>query len=67
VIYAVTVGAGAGWTTPRVLIAFAAGGVSLVASVPTERWRRAPMLRLSLFSSRQFDAINLVTVMFYAR
>jgi MFS family permease len=33
--------------------------------VPAERRRRAPMLRLSLFSSRQFDAINVVTLLFY--
>jgi hypothetical protein len=33
--------------------------------VPPERRRRAPLLRLSLFSSRQFDAINVVTVLFY--
>jgi EmrB/QacA subfamily drug resistance transporter len=65
VIYALTDGAGAGWTSPRILIAFIVGGLSLVALVPVERRRRAPMLRLSLFASRQFDALNVVTVLFY--
>jgi EmrB/QacA subfamily drug resistance transporter len=65
VIYGLTDGAQAGWTSPRVLIALAAGCVALVALVPAERRRRAPMLRLSLFSSRQFDAINVVTLLFY--
>jgi EmrB/QacA subfamily drug resistance transporter len=65
VINALTDGAGAGWTSPRILIAFLVGGLSLVALVPVERHRRAPMLRLSLFASRQFDAINVVTVLFY--
>jgi EmrB/QacA subfamily drug resistance transporter len=65
VIYALTDGAAAGWTSPQILVAFAVGGLSLVALVPAEQRRRAPMLRLSLFESRQFDAINVVTVLFY--
>ncbi|WP_157592047.1 DHA2 family efflux MFS transporter permease subunit [Solirubrobacter soli] len=65
VIYGLTDGAQAGWTSPRVLISLIIGALALIALVPAERRRRAPMLRLSLFSSRQFDAINLVTVFFY--
>jgi EmrB/QacA subfamily drug resistance transporter len=64
-IYAVTEGAGTGWSNTRVLVAFVVGGVSLVALVPTEWRRRAPMLRLALFRSRRFDAINVTTVLFY--
>jgi Major Facilitator Superfamily len=64
-IYALTEGATAGWTSARILLAFVVGGASLVALVPAERRRRAPMLRLSLFASRQFDAINVATVFFY--
>jgi EmrB/QacA subfamily drug resistance transporter len=64
-IYALTDGAGSGWGSARILIAFAVGGLSLVALVPAERRRRAPMLKLSLFASRQFDAINVTTVLFY--
>jgi EmrB/QacA subfamily drug resistance transporter len=65
VIYALTDGAAAGWTSPRILLALVAGVLALVALVPVERRRRAPMLRLSLFASRQFDAINVVTLLFY--
>jgi EmrB/QacA subfamily drug resistance transporter len=64
-IYALTDGAGAGWSSPRILTAFIVGGLSLAALVPVERRRREPMLRLSLFASRQFDAINAATVLFY--
>jgi EmrB/QacA subfamily drug resistance transporter len=64
-VYALTEGATAGWLSARILVAFAVGGAALVALVPAERRRRAPMLRLSLFASRQFDAINVVTIFFY--
>jgi EmrB/QacA subfamily drug resistance transporter len=64
-IYALTDGARSGWGSGRILIAFVVGGLSLVALVPAERRRRAPMLKLSLFASRQFDAINVATVLLY--
>lgn len=65
VIYALTESAGSGWSNARVLVALVVGGLALVALLPAERRRRAPMLRLSLFESRQFDAINVVTVLLY--
>jgi EmrB/QacA subfamily drug resistance transporter len=65
VIYALTDGPSSGWLSAPVLIAGVAGVVCLAALVPAERRRRAPMLRLSLFVSRQFDAINVLTVLFY--
>lgn len=65
IIYALTDEAGAGWTSPKILIALVVGAFALLALVPAERRRRAPMLRLSLFSSRQFDAINITTVLVY--
>ena len=43
------------------LAAAVIGIVGLAGLVPAERRRRAPMLRLSLFASRQFDAINIMT------
>jgi MFS family permease len=46
-IYAVTEGAGAGWSSAQIVVAFVVGGLSLVALVPTERRRREPMLRPS--------------------
>ena len=56
--------AGHGWLSPRVTVA-GVGARRVGALVPAERRRRAPMLRLSLFESRQFDAINPTTVLFY--
>lgn len=65
VIYALTAGPASGWASAPVLVAAVAGAVGLAALVPAERRRRAPMLRLSLFASRQFDAINVMTVLLY--
>ena len=65
VVYALTRGSTTGWDGPAVLIAGAVGVVALAALVPVERRLKAPMVRLSLFSSRQFDAINVTTVLFY--
>ena len=60
-----TAGTTLGWTSPRVVAGLAVGGVCLLALLPTERRVRAPMVKLSLFASRQFSAINLATVVFY--
>jgi EmrB/QacA subfamily drug resistance transporter len=65
VVYALTGAAGAGWSNPRIAGALVVGTLALVAFVPAERRRRAPMLRVSLFSSRQFDAINVATLLLY--
>jgi EmrB/QacA subfamily drug resistance transporter len=64
-IYALTDGPAHGWLSARVLVAGAGGLVAMAALLPVERRLRAPMLRLSLFKSRQFDAINATTVLFY--
>jgi EmrB/QacA subfamily drug resistance transporter len=60
-----TVGAEQGWTSPRVLAEVVLGAACLLALVPVERRVRAPMLKLSLFASRQFSAINAATVLLY--
>ena len=65
VIYALTDGPSAGWLSSRVLVSGAVGVACLAALVPVEARQRAPMLRLSLFRSRQFDAINVSTVLLY--
>jgi EmrB/QacA subfamily drug resistance transporter len=65
IIYALTEGPDAGWSAPRILIAFVVGVAALLALVPAERRRREPMLKLSLFSSRPFNAINITTVLIY--
>jgi EmrB/QacA subfamily drug resistance transporter len=60
-----TAGPTVGWTSPRVIIGLLVGAACLIALVPAERRVRAPMLKLSLFESRQFSAINVATVLFY--
>src|SRR3954447_16748987 len=47
-----------GWTSARILGAFAIAAVSLVAFVLLERHQRAPMLDLSLFRNRTFSGAN---------
>jgi len=60
-----TTGPSLGWTSPRVVAGLTVGVGCLVALVPVERRVRAPMLKLSLFASRQFTAINAATVGYY--
>jgi EmrB/QacA subfamily drug resistance transporter len=64
-IYALMAGPAAGWLSARVLLPGIVGLLCLVALVPVERRQESPMLRLSLFASRQFDAINATTVLLY--
>jgi EmrB/QacA subfamily drug resistance transporter len=65
VIYALTELPSAGWQSPTVLASGVIGIVCLVALGPVERRRRSPMLRTAIFRSRQFDAINATTLLFY--
>lgn len=60
-----TAGPTVGWTSPRVITGLLVGAVCLITLVPAERRVRAPMLKLSLFASSQFTAINVATVLFY--
>ncbi len=55
-----------GWSDLWVLVLGAAGVVALAAFVGIERRVREPMLPLGMFSSRQFTAANLVTLVVYA-
>jgi EmrB/QacA subfamily drug resistance transporter len=64
-VYALTDAPSHGWLSGRVLLTGAVGWAALAALVPVERRMRAPMLRLPLFASRQFDAINVTTFLFY--
>jgi EmrB/QacA subfamily drug resistance transporter len=52
-----------GWTSGRILAAFAIAAVGLVAFVLLERHQRAPMLDLSLFRSSTFAGANAVMLL----
>ena len=63
--YGLIEGPGSGWTAPTVLAALVGGVVLLAGFVGWERRTPAPMLPLSLFTSTQFTATNLVTFVVY--
>jgi EmrB/QacA subfamily drug resistance transporter len=65
VVYALTAASKSSWTSGTILASALVGIAALAALVPVERRRAAPMLRLGLFASRQFDAINWTTLLFY--
>jgi EmrB/QacA subfamily drug resistance transporter len=52
-----------GWTSGRILAAFAVAAVGLVLFVLLERHQRLPMLDLSLFRSGTFAGANLVVLL----
>ena len=52
-----------GWTSTRILGAFAIAAVSLVSFVVIERRRRAPMLDLTLFRSGTYAGANLAMLL----
>jgi hypothetical protein len=60
-----TAGPASGWGSIPVVVSGSIGAVSLAALFPVERRRPAPMLRLQMFASRQFDAINIATILLY--
>ena len=59
------IAAGDRGAAPIVLAAGGAGGLALAGFLLTESRRRAPLVPLSLFASRQFTGVNLVTFMVY--
>jgi len=52
-----------GWTSGRILVAFAVAAVSLVAFVLLELHQRLPMLELGLFRNRGFAGANTVMLL----
>jgi EmrB/QacA subfamily drug resistance transporter len=52
-----------GWTSPRIIGAFAVAAVMLVTFVQLERHQRIPMLDLSLFRSGTFAGANLAVLL----
>jgi EmrB/QacA subfamily drug resistance transporter len=55
-----------GWSSPGVLAAVLLGGTGLALFLARERRAAAPMLPLSLFTRRQFAAVNAVALLVYA-
>ncbi len=65
ITYAVITGGERG-ATPVVVVAGVVGALALVGFVAVERSSPQPMLPLSIFGSRQFTAVNVVTFAVYA-
>jgi EmrB/QacA subfamily drug resistance transporter len=65
VIYALMAGPAIGWLSAPALASAVIGVLCLGALLPVEKRQQNPMVRLSLFTSRQFDAINIATVLQY--
>ncbi|MFC7272638.1 DHA2 family efflux MFS transporter permease subunit [Paractinoplanes rhizophilus] len=65
-IWGVVDGPDHGWSSARVLTMLIAGGVLIVAFVAWQARNRTPMLPLSLFRSRGFSLVNIVTLTFSA-
>ena len=63
--YGLIQGPGGHWASPVVLAALAGGLVLLGAFVWQERQSAAPMLPLSLFTSTEFTATNVITFVVY--
>jgi EmrB/QacA subfamily drug resistance transporter len=55
-----------GWSDVKVIAALAGGLLLLAAFLYVERYSATPMLRLDLFRSRAFSAVNLLTLLLYA-
>jgi EmrB/QacA subfamily drug resistance transporter len=66
VTYALIEGPARGWTAPVVVVGLVLAVVVPPVFVLVERRTESPMLPLSLFSSRQFSAVNGVTFVVYA-
>jgi len=63
--YGLIEGPAVGWTAPGSITALIAGAALLAAFILWERRASAPVLPLSLFSSLQFSAANVLTFIVY--
>ncbi len=61
-LFAVIQGSTSGWGSPWVIGGFVVAVVFFVAFIAAEKLSEAPLLRLSLFSSRAFSANSIITV-----
>jgi EmrB/QacA subfamily drug resistance transporter len=62
-IYALIEANNYGWSSPRILIAFAVGAAALSVFVLVERHQRLPMLDLSIFRNATFAGANAVMLL----
>ena len=65
-VWGVVDGPDRGWSSARVLSMLIAGAVLITAFVAWQRRAASPMMPLSLFRSRGFSLVNLVTLTFSA-
>lgn len=65
-IWGIVDGPDHGWSSTRVLTMLISGAVLLAAFIAWQARNRAPMLPLSLFRSRGFSLVNIVTLTFSA-
>jgi EmrB/QacA subfamily drug resistance transporter len=65
-IWGVVDGPDRGWTSARVLTMLITGAVLVAAFIAWQRRTSSPMLPLSLFRSRGFSLVNIVTLTFSA-
>jgi EmrB/QacA subfamily drug resistance transporter len=65
-VWGVVDGPDHGWSSASVLARLIGGGVLLVSFLAWQRRNRTPMLPLTLFSSRGFSLVNVVTLTFSA-
>ena len=54
-----------GWTSPDILISFAAGAIGLAGFVAWEARHPAPMLPMRFFRSRAFSAANVASLLMF--
>jgi MFS family permease len=66
VIWGLARGNSAGWGSPEIVAALAAGALLAVAFVGWELRARAPMLPMRLFGSRAFSSANATSFFLYA-
>lgn len=65
VVFALIASADLGWRHPAILGPLVLGGLLLLAFVEVERRSRSPLLPLTLFRSRSFSGLNLLTLLLY--
>jgi EmrB/QacA subfamily drug resistance transporter len=66
IVYALIESATRGWKDPYLVAALVSGVCALFGFVAVEAYTSAPLLPLSLFRSRDFSGVNLLTLFLYS-